>query len=143
MPEEERIQPCLIGIAVPLDERVQDEPESEEGGEHESECAVVFDTGEFDDAENQQRANPPGHRGPEHENQRRFAAREQECQGDAWQCGVRDGIAEEALPPQNRISAERATDDSEQCRTNANNDEGVIKRVHRILILIVATFGRI
>ena len=76
-----------------------------------------------------ERAEPAGQRGAEHEHERRLAAGEQEGERDAGQRGVRDRVAEQALPAQHREGAERAARDARAPPTpSAHGAQRVVAR---------------
>ena len=111
LPEEETIQPRLVGVGPLLDQGQEHEPEPEEDRENQAETGVLLDPSAVppmgaagDDAKKPTRQEP-GRGGTEKKHAQVAAAGEKKGQGDPRKRGVGHGIAEKTLPPQQRAKA--------------------------------------
>ncbi len=81
-------------------------PDSEEDGEDDADGRVLLDPAPADHGDDEEGPQEAGGEGAQEERQGGLAAREQIAEADPWQGGVGQGVAQEALAPQQREAAE-------------------------------------
>jgi hypothetical protein len=123
--EEEFVETALVAVGEFLDTSEEDDTEAEEDGEDEADGGVFFDTAAADDAEDDEGADDAGEESAEEEGEGLFTAGEEEGDADAWESGVCERIAEEALAAEQGEGAHHSADESEEGSAEEDVAEGV------------------
>ena len=128
--EQESIESAAVPLRHLLDPRQEHESDAEKNREDDPDGGVLLDPAPPDDQKDEQRPDAAGDHRADQKGQRVLATGDEERDTHPGQSGVRERIAEQTLPPEERERAHDAADHSEERGAEQHDPGGVTQAEH-------------